>query len=227
MRGALIAHWELDAVGAPHVGERTEKELITAFCDKIAKLRPQLVTFNGNSFDLPVSRYRAMVHGVAAPGPSRLSAFQEAMPSGVGDHTLHFAFRNTAVERGGAFGRPSGFQNVLHHLIAHSLGPSRRRTFATFPYLIYGRRKRCPVHHLDRHQTLCAHDGGRAKQRGRRSNKKISAASRAKSGYIGVVVLITPSATEILRDLRKPQVRQGRPCGDSSRTRTHSGKTTT
>ena len=35
--GALIAHWEsdhwaVDAVGAPHVGERTEKELITAYC---------------------------------------------------------------------------------------------------------------------------------------------------------------------------------------------------
>jgi len=64
MRGALIAHWEpnhcaVDAVGAPHVGERTEKELITAFCDKIAKLRPQLVTFNGNSFDLPVLRPNA------------------------------------------------------------------------------------------------------------------------------------------------------------------------
>jgi 3'-5' exonuclease len=26
------------------------------------------VTFNGSSFDLPVLRYRAMVHGVAAPG---------------------------------------------------------------------------------------------------------------------------------------------------------------
>jgi hypothetical protein len=36
----------VDAVGAPHVGERTEKQLITAFCDKIAELSPQLVTFN-------------------------------------------------------------------------------------------------------------------------------------------------------------------------------------
>jgi predicted PolB exonuclease-like 3'-5' exonuclease len=26
------------------------------------------VTFNGNTFDLPVLRYRAMIHGVAAPG---------------------------------------------------------------------------------------------------------------------------------------------------------------
>jgi 3'-5' exonuclease len=40
------------------VGERTEKQLIAAFCDKIAELSPQLVTFNGNSFDLPVLRYR-------------------------------------------------------------------------------------------------------------------------------------------------------------------------
>jgi 3'-5' exonuclease len=33
-------------------------------------LTPQLVAFNGSSFDLPVLRYRAMVHGVAAPGLS-------------------------------------------------------------------------------------------------------------------------------------------------------------
>src|SRR5215831_16364390 len=51
---ALVAHresdhWAVDALGAPHVGERTEKQLIASFCDKIAELKPQLVTFNGNS----------------------------------------------------------------------------------------------------------------------------------------------------------------------------------
>ena len=73
--GALVAHreddhWAVDALGAPHVGERSEKELIQAFVDKIAELNPQLVTFNGNSFDLPVLRYRAMTHSIAAPGLS-------------------------------------------------------------------------------------------------------------------------------------------------------------
>ena len=73
--GALIAHndndhWVVDALGAPHVGERSERELIAAFVDKIAQLKPQLVTFNGSSFDLPVVRCRAMVHKLPAAGLS-------------------------------------------------------------------------------------------------------------------------------------------------------------
>jgi predicted PolB exonuclease-like 3'-5' exonuclease len=53
-------------VRAPHIGERPEKELITGFVNRIAELSPQLVTFNGSGFDLPVLRYRAMVHAIPA-----------------------------------------------------------------------------------------------------------------------------------------------------------------
>jgi len=71
--GALIAHedsesWVVDVLGAPSVEKRSEKELLSSFVDRIAELSPQLVTFNGSSFDLPVLRYRAMVNGVSAPG---------------------------------------------------------------------------------------------------------------------------------------------------------------
>jgi hypothetical protein len=78
--GALVAHrdngvWIVDALGARHVGDRTEKQLISAFVDRIAELSPQLITFNGNSFDLPVLRYRAMINKVSAPGLSARTYF--------------------------------------------------------------------------------------------------------------------------------------------------------
>jgi predicted PolB exonuclease-like 3'-5' exonuclease len=71
--GALIASrqpegWRVDALGAPHIGERSEAKLISDFVEKIGQLCPQLITFNGHSFDLPVLRYRAMVNRLSAVG---------------------------------------------------------------------------------------------------------------------------------------------------------------
>jgi predicted PolB exonuclease-like 3'-5' exonuclease len=60
--------WRIDALGAPHIGERTEAELISAFVERVGQLRPQLITFNGHRFDLPVLRYRAMVNRASAVG---------------------------------------------------------------------------------------------------------------------------------------------------------------
>ncbi len=71
--GALVSSrttsgWQVEAMGAPHIGERTEADIIRAFVQKIGQLRPQLVTYNGNGFDLPVLRYRAMINRVSAGG---------------------------------------------------------------------------------------------------------------------------------------------------------------
>jgi 3'-5' exonuclease len=60
--------WRIDALGAPHIGERSEAKLITDFVEKIGELHPQLITFNGHSSDLPVLRYRARVNRISAAG---------------------------------------------------------------------------------------------------------------------------------------------------------------
>ena len=44
----------------------TEKELIQRFFDGVAKYTPQLVSWNGNGFDLPVLHYRGLIHSVHA-----------------------------------------------------------------------------------------------------------------------------------------------------------------
>jgi hypothetical protein len=71
--GALVAErvgpaYEVRVLGAPHVEERSEADLIQGFVDRIASSRPRLVTWNGGGFDLPVLRYRAMMNRVSAPG---------------------------------------------------------------------------------------------------------------------------------------------------------------
>jgi hypothetical protein len=52
------------SLGSPSDGER---ELVKRFFDGIERYRPQLVSWNGSGFDLPVLHYRALFHGIAAP----------------------------------------------------------------------------------------------------------------------------------------------------------------
>jgi predicted PolB exonuclease-like 3'-5' exonuclease len=47
--------------------DSSEAELIAGFFRFVEHYRPRLITFNGRGFDLPVLKFRAMVHGVAAP----------------------------------------------------------------------------------------------------------------------------------------------------------------
>jgi len=49
-----------------HIGD-DEKTIITAFYELIEKYTPQLVSWNGSGFDLPVLHYRALLNRVAAP----------------------------------------------------------------------------------------------------------------------------------------------------------------
>ncbi len=45
----------------------SEGELIQRFFDGIEKYTPQIVSWNGGGFDLPVMHYRGLIHGVKAP----------------------------------------------------------------------------------------------------------------------------------------------------------------
>ena len=47
--------------------EGEEAEIIQRFYEGIEKFVPQLVSWNGGGFDLPVLNYRALIHGVTAP----------------------------------------------------------------------------------------------------------------------------------------------------------------
>lgn len=46
--------------------ESTEKQLIERFFDGLDKYTPELVSWNGSGFDLPVLHYRSLLHGVTA-----------------------------------------------------------------------------------------------------------------------------------------------------------------
>jgi len=51
------------SIGEP---ERDERAAIQKFFDGVEKLTPQLVSWNGGGFDLPVLQLRGLIHGVAA-----------------------------------------------------------------------------------------------------------------------------------------------------------------
>jgi predicted PolB exonuclease-like 3'-5' exonuclease len=53
--------WSLGEPAAP------EAELIQRFFDGVEKYTPDLVSWNGGGFDLPVLHYRALRHGIVAP----------------------------------------------------------------------------------------------------------------------------------------------------------------
>ncbi len=52
------------SLSEPELGEGA---IIQRFFDGIEKFTPQIVSWNGGGFDLPVLHYRGMLHGVAAP----------------------------------------------------------------------------------------------------------------------------------------------------------------
>ena len=57
-------HFRVWSLGS---GSGDEKDLIQRFFDGIEKYTPQIVSWNGGGFDLPVLHYRGLVHGVTAP----------------------------------------------------------------------------------------------------------------------------------------------------------------
>ena len=60
-----------------------EAELVRRFYDGIERYTPDLVSWNGSGFDLPVLHYRALKHGIQAP------TYWEQ-----GDHNREFRFNN-------------------------------------------------------------------------------------------------------------------------------------
>jgi 3'-5' exonuclease len=56
-----IKAWTIGKADAP------EKEIIQRFFDGIERYMPQIVSWNGGGFDLPVLHYRSLIHGVVAP----------------------------------------------------------------------------------------------------------------------------------------------------------------
>ena len=66
---SCVLRWGQDKLHVSTIGsiDDDEESIIAKFFELVERYTPQLVTWNGGGFDLPVLHYRAMVHGIAAP----------------------------------------------------------------------------------------------------------------------------------------------------------------
>ena len=60
--------WGQDKIRVSTIGdpEDSEEVMIAKFFEVIENYTPQLVSWNGGGFDLPVLHYRALIHGISA-----------------------------------------------------------------------------------------------------------------------------------------------------------------
>ncbi|WP_051229102.1 3'-5' exonuclease [Paludibacterium yongneupense] len=65
---SCVLRWS-DKIIIKTIGQAGDSEaaMLGTFFDTIARYTPQLVSWNGGGFDLPVMHYRALINGVAAP----------------------------------------------------------------------------------------------------------------------------------------------------------------
>jgi hypothetical protein len=64
---AVMRHGDSLKIWSLGTPESDERDLVQRFFDGIDRYTPELVTWNGGGFDLPVLHYRALLHGVRSP----------------------------------------------------------------------------------------------------------------------------------------------------------------
>ena len=71
--------------------DESEASLLQRFFDGLEKLAPQLVTWNGNDFALPVLHSRSLIHGVSSPHywAQRASERHHVLQDSLGLHHAH------------------------------------------------------------------------------------------------------------------------------------------
>jgi 3'-5' exonuclease len=71
VQGEAGSYFAVEILRSGGTVESPEEQLVGGFFQFIEKSKPRLVTFNGRGFDLPVLKYRALLHKVSAPWYAR------------------------------------------------------------------------------------------------------------------------------------------------------------